>query len=461
LVVTTMERLFSPCTRYRDIVEFRGGRERFRRQLPEGMRELNLDVSTEELLSAERAFTYADLYAMIGNRNKIAWLTPRTAVVRVAGIAKHIVSHLVEPCGFSFKVDGKEILAFALSPEHLLEICDVVLRLLAVSVVQSVIIDEWSCPDGTLITAPTLAYMMQQCQSLKFLFLRYLDMDENHCRLLGDYSRPDLEIVLDRCKITSAGAASLAEVLGRNQGPTTLDDCGIDNSSLANGLRGNSTLKSLKLRITSSPEDGNREVLAIADALRENKGLVSLTYGSRISDETWDAVCDSLETHPTLEVLDLRSREAVMAPTVLKSRIQALVDMMKANMSIHTIQLEDQYYEHKLFKESVISYLETNRLRPRLLAIQQTLPQMYRFKVLGRALLAVRSDPNRFWMLLSGNAEVVFPSTTAATTTAASLSTPANAAATENVAPIVATASSTAASSVVASTAGKKRKARL
>jgi hypothetical protein len=30
---------------------------------------------------------------------------------------------------------------------------------------------------------------------------------------------------------------------------------------------------------------------------------------------------------------------------------------------------------------------------------------VYRVKVLGRALLAVRTDPNRFWMLLSGNAD--------------------------------------------------------
>jgi hypothetical protein len=180
----------------------------------------------------------------------------------------------------------------------------------------------------------------------------------------------------------------------------------------------------------------------------------------RISDETWDAVCDSLETHPTLEVLDLCGTfmNADPAPAVLKSRMQAPVDMLKANMSIHTICLNVCDYEHKLFGESVIPYLETNRLRPRLLAIQKTLPQAYRAKVLGRVLLAVRTDPNRFWMLLSGNAEVTFPSTTATTTAAASLPTPANAAATENVAPVVAAVSSTATSSVAASAAGQKRK---
>jgi hypothetical protein len=71
-----MEHLFSPCTRLRGVLmsqRYRG---------PEGLQELNLDVSTEEFLSAERGFTYADLYAMIGNESTLAWLTPRAAVVR-------------------------------------------------------------------------------------------------------------------------------------------------------------------------------------------------------------------------------------------------------------------------------------------------------------------------------------------------------------------------------------------
>jgi hypothetical protein len=104
---------------------------------------------------------------------------------------------------------------------------------------------------------------------------------------------------------------------------------------------------------------------------------------------------------------------------VPKSRIQALLDMVKVNMSIHTIQLDSCCSEHELFRGSVIPYLETNLLRPRLLALQKTRPKAYRAKVLGRALLSARNDPNRFWMLLSGNSEIVaFPLTTATTTRA-------------------------------------------
>jgi hypothetical protein len=418
-----MESLFSPCTRYRDMLESQGV-EGLR-----GLQEIDLNVSTEELLSAERAFTYANLHATLSNRDTVAWLTPHAAVAHEGGRVEHSWLEPDESCCFSFSADDKDLIAFARSTEHLLEICDVILRLLAVSVVHSVHLNSWNSP-GFFINAISLAYMMEQCQSLKVLKLVHQEMDEDHCHVLGAYSRPDLEIVLDGCEITSAGTSALSEVLGRNQGPTKLDYCGIANSIVANGLRGNSCLKSLTPRLSNS-DDGNQEVLAIADGLRENEGLVylELIHDFTISDETWDAVCDSLKTHPTLEVLDFRTTK--ITPALLKSRMQALLDMMKRNISIHTIHLGSRLFrEHKLYRGSVIPYLETNWFRPRLLAIQKTRPITYRAKVLGRALLSAPTDANRFWMLLSGNAEVVFPSTTATIAAAGNLPTPATAAAT-------------------------------
>jgi hypothetical protein len=398
----TMEILFSPCTRLYDILESQGDLQDFRGHfLLEVLQELNLDVSTEDLLSAENAFTYADLYAMLGNEDTMAWLTPHTYLVRADGRAALCSDHVPDCYQITFNVDSQKIDVMATSPEHLLKICDIVVRLLAVSVVHRVILE------GLCINATTWAYLMEQCQSLKVLSLVDLDMDENHCRVLGAYSRPDLEIVLDGCEITSAGTSALVEILGRNQGPTKLDCIYIDNFALAKGLRGNSHLKSWRPCISRNPDDGNREVLAIAGALRENKGLVDLdlSYALRVSDVTWGAICDSLKAHPTLEVLDFR---ATTAPAALKSRMYALLDMMKINVSIRTLRLDRSLTNTSVYRESVIPYLVTNRFRPRVRAIQRTRPIAYRAKVLGRGLLAVRTDPNPFWMLLSKNAEVVF-----------------------------------------------------
>jgi hypothetical protein len=151
-----MERLFSPCTRLQDLLD----------DYPEGLQELNLDVSTEELLSAERAFTYADVYAMLGNGETTAWLTPHAAVAREYGDGDQ--SWRMHPHSYRFFFntdDDNPIAALALSEEHLSEICDVILRLLAASAVHSVIL---RCnDDGVLISAPPYAYLMEQCKSLK------------------------------------------------------------------------------------------------------------------------------------------------------------------------------------------------------------------------------------------------------------------------------------------------------
>jgi hypothetical protein len=456
-----MESLFSPCTRLHDHLESQGRLEEFIN--PELLQEINLDVSTDELLSAERAFSYADLYAMLGIQNTVAWLTPHAAVV--SGIVGSYY-HGYKFC--SITADSKNIIAFARSPEHLLEICDIVVRLLAASVVHSVSLFNLNVSDTISINTTSLAYLMEQCHSLKSLTLVNLDMDENHCRVLDSYSKPGLEMVLNYCGFTSAGASTLVDVLGRNQGPTKLDSCRIDNLVLADGLRGNSRLKSLKLlRISRSPEVGNREILAIADALRENKGLVDLNlrwWGCRVSDETWRTFCDSLKAHPTLEILDLRRTFAEDA--TVKSRMQVLSDMVKVNTSIHTIHLFQRHNgnENEFFRGSIVPYLETNRFRPRVRAIQKTRPIMHRAKVLGRALLVARNDANTFWMFLSGNAEVAFPSTIATT----SLPTPATTPATANATPVAASAAVTLAVSATSAaaanadtpTARQKRKAR-
>ena len=122
--------------------------------------------------------------------------------------------------------------------------------------------------------------------------------------------------------------------------------------------------------------------------------------------------------------------------------------MMKVNMMIHTIRV--RFSEYELFRGSVIPHLETNRFRPHLLAIQITRPIPYRAKVLGRALLAVRTDTNIFWMLLLGNAEVAFSSVTPTTTQAANLPTPATATAVAAVTVTVATVAATTALTVKA-----------
>jgi hypothetical protein len=135
-----MERLFSSCTRYRDLLES----QRRPASRLEPWRELNLDVSTEELLSSERAFTYADLYAMSEKQRNGRVADTACSCRACEWESVYSLGQLGESCSFCFSADGKDIFAMARSPEHSSEICDVLLQLLAVGVIHSVTLRKWT-----------------------------------------------------------------------------------------------------------------------------------------------------------------------------------------------------------------------------------------------------------------------------------------------------------------------------
>jgi hypothetical protein len=78
---------------------------------------------------------------------------------------------------------------------------------------------------------------------------------------------------------------------------------------------------------TTCDAAANQALVAIAGVLKENKGLVDLQlrHHSMMSDETWAAICDSLKTHPTLQILNLERIHWTLhglfrlTPAVLKS----------------------------------------------------------------------------------------------------------------------------------------------
>jgi hypothetical protein len=461
-----MEPMFSPCTRLRDRIDESPTISDEMKEDLHFIEEFRLHVSTEEFRNAvrEKAFTYADLYAMLEG-DSLVWFTPAlsAAVFRkfaIAQIYSVFMGDGFNDTDYSFicNVDGQQISSTASSSDELLEMCDILLRLAAAkSDVHSVKISNWRCANHVSINATSLAYLIEQCQNLKALTLSNVkDLDRDHITVIGAFSG---KIELICCQFTIAGTSALAEVLERNQGTIKLEICDIDYSVLAGrlGSRGNTSLKRLAPCSSSGIADQNQQLQGIAGYLRQYRGLIELNvswYDAGINDETWDAICDSLKAHPTLAVLELSSASTEKyytrppgVPAVITSRVQALVDMLKVNSIIHTISLRKCYSDHDLFRRSVIPYLKTNRLRPRLLAIQKTCPIPYRAKVLGRALLSARTDANSFWMLLSGNPEVAFMSRTTAMTAATNLPTPVTTAA-ENPSTVTVTATTTGSLSI-------------
>jgi hypothetical protein len=163
------------------------------------------------------------LYAILGNEDTVVFLTPQAFVVRADGTAYCLRSNYYR---FQLDVDGQQITAMARSSEAFSEIVDVVLPPLLmanVSEIHELELRNVRRHGVASYDVPIFVHLVVQFKSLKFLTLERMTLDEDDCRVLGNISGKNLE--LKGCIIEDAAAETLAEVLGRNQGPTRLDYC--------------------------------------------------------------------------------------------------------------------------------------------------------------------------------------------------------------------------------------------
>jgi hypothetical protein len=86
-------------------------------------------------------------------------------------------------------------------------------------------------------------------------------------------------------------------------------------------------------------------------------------------------------------------------------RMQAMMDVLRVNTVLHTIQLNRDGFDSEILDSIVYPLLLANKYRPRVGAITDVEGTL-RHKLLGRALGSISSNPSLIWMFLSGNANV-------------------------------------------------------
>jgi hypothetical protein len=152
----------------------------------------------------------------------------------------------------------------------------------------------------------------------------------------------------------------------------------------------------------------------VARALQEDRGVVdlNLTYGE-MEPETLGVLCNSLQTHPSLEELHL-PRISTRGPVSAEDHwMHRIVEMLQENTVVQMIWINMNPYSVKgdpvgteIYKTLVRPLLKLNEFRNCIRSIKKA-PISLREKLFGRALQKVREDPTRVWMLLSENASAV------------------------------------------------------
>jgi hypothetical protein len=411
-----IEDLFASTTRYRDLYNHKNPAP-LQGALPLDFTEVELTASCEDLLKT--AYSWEDFCVVA--RNNIVWMGETVFVqfgsFSVDAIDVPVQRPLTIRLENAFGSYPMEVRALAGS-DGVSRVCDCLLQLLSTSTQTT---DVRLTGQGTMpISSSSLLKFLQQTSNLQRLRLSTFTLLEDQCGVLAatpniTNNGSPLEIELCYCKLYDVRATdALVEAIRQNRGPTKLERCEMDTLGLADALRGNDSVKALTLRGSyGNAANDLVAIRALAHALEDNHGLVRLDMSNRvISTENWKALCQSLQTHPTLEVLILRTTTSSIDrrdpgfKDRRTSRMRHLEEMLKVNTVMHTIDLESTECDKALLQQSIRPRLERNLYRPRVCAMKQA-DSLRRAKLLGQALKSKQWSPDALWMFLSQNEDII------------------------------------------------------
>jgi hypothetical protein len=414
-----MKALFRPTTRFRDL-------HPRPERLQKGFTEVELlpGLTVENIWAT--GITWEEFRRFLGF-DTVMWMMPGVYVLSGVYVFSHkrnIIDHpLVLGLGgydrASIRVHVRSGRAEAAATAT--ATCDFLVRLLATCESHGVNIygrNNRMAPSP--LTGAALSLFFQESQiCLRKVTLQEMALSEDQCRALATMSRLDIKVRISYCRLLNNVAGAFAEFLQSNRGPVELHNCKIDSRNLASALAGNSRVTSLTQDSNSLWVNDEAVMTILLTVLANNRGLVHLDlYNHYISDDNWTILCESLQAHPTLASLDLRNtmsshgyRRIVLTDDETVHRTRLLAEMVQRNTALHTIILSEGERDEQIYAEMILPYLETNRYRPRVLAIKKT-DISFRRPLLGRALQAesVRNDPNLLWLFVSGNPDVLVPS---------------------------------------------------
>jgi hypothetical protein len=183
-----------------------------------------------------------------------------------------------------------------------------------------------------------------------------------------------------------------------DRGPIDLSYYNIDSQIIASALADNSRVTKLKPH-SESRTDADMAILVAA--LANNRGLVNLDLEDRcISDDNWSIYeGPSYVDHfgpPWYEAKlygnDDAYDEGLLSDEPKVHRVRAIAEMVQHNTVLYTIMLSGDEQDDQIYDEEISPYLETNRYRPRLLAIKKADIQIRR-ALLGVALQTKSVSP--------------------------------------------------------------------
>jgi hypothetical protein len=400
-----MDQFFTPTRRLESVWE-----EYRHFDVPVDYAEVQLAIPVEEFLIYR--WTWADLRAFVtaGAMQKIVWITKNTFLSVDGG------ADIYTGTGGTYGDLLHARSTVTISEEQCLvvwthynslptQVCSIFWR--AITTRNSVKLTI-QCHNGLTglpqTSGPVISQFFGMSRSLKHVEFVRVAFKKDHCRAFAGLERTDLAIVFRECGFQPKGAqGAFIEWLRYSPVVTDLNHCEMDTSILS-ALSGNSSVKRLSFEIGAN--FGEINVRSLAKALPTNQGLELLALNNVVmSDETWVLLFRSLSTHNTMKSLSLIGWRSHLSAESKTTRMRAILQMLQHNTVMRTIQLSDDFTEdEEMYQSSILPRLEMNRnsFEVQRRAVKRA-DLSIRAQLLGRALHAVRYNPDLVFRFLSEN----------------------------------------------------------
>jgi hypothetical protein len=400
-----MDRLFAPI---------RLLRERHGPNANLGFTEVRLAVSIEEFVND--GWDWSDLYdfatGAAGEMWKVLWITEDTFIwVNTQMNFVLLVQHQVWRATFTATNGQTQVLALAMTNTFSSSLSAGASSVFWHAVTTSNCVKlrlehQYSVWCKGLCSGPALLHFLGASPSLELLEFIDFDFEEAHCRAFATLERTGLEVTFEKCSFDAQDATgTFIEWLRHSQVVTELDDCSMEHIIIS-ALDGNSSVKSLSFHTTTDGR-GDDLVRSLALALPGNQGIENLCV-SLMRDETWSLLLRSLRAHPRIQIVTLSDIPDVSAAS-MTTMMNAVLRLVQCNTVVHTIDLPDHAKDAEFFQNSIVPRLEMNRnfFEDQRQALKLA-DSSIRRQLLGRALHAVRSNPDLLFRILSENNPALF-----------------------------------------------------
>jgi hypothetical protein len=370
--------------------------------------EVQLAVSVEDFLICN--WDWKDLRAVLTDdvTPKVLWITEH-AFIKVNGQG-HFHVTLNECVTASFQeASGLEQSLFLVHPDRTnatisLGVAGVFWRAITTSNCVQLRIgncySEYEANSLVLPSAPLLSKFLRGNLSLRHLEFDDYIFEEEHCRALATLQRTDLKVKFTYCTIQPRNEEPFIEWFRNSQVVTELECCTME-SSILSALSGNISVKKIAIF-----EPSAEEIRSLAWALQDNLGIEHLCLNDPdFGEATWSLFFGLLATHPRIKLLTLREGWTPnLSAESKRSVMNAILQMLRLNTVVHTIELPDQINNEAMYQNAILPRLQMNRtsFEVQRQAVKRADPSI-RPQLLGRALHAVRCNPNLVFQFLSEN----------------------------------------------------------